>query len=125
MRNIRFTEERKAYFKGLLRHTLDQLVKETGTPPAGMNNLEHKASDLIDQASIETDNTLNLCIRERGGRLAEKIADALRRLEDGTFGICEECRRPISGERLKVRPIASLCIKCKEKEEVQEKRRGL
>jgi DnaK suppressor protein len=73
-----------------------------------------------DLASLGTDSDLNLHFRARESRLAEKIASALSKIEDGTFGICEECGRRISEKRLIARPIARLCIKCKEKEEMQE-----
>jgi DnaK suppressor protein len=52
--------------------------------------------------------------------LAEKIESTLKKIEDGVFGICEECGRPISEKRLMARPIARLCIQCKEKEEMAE-----
>ncbi len=77
--------------------------------------------DYSDLASLDTDSNLDFRFRERESRLAEKIASALRKIEDGTFGICEECGRRISEKRLMARPIARLCIKCKEKEETEER----
>jgi RNA polymerase-binding transcription factor DksA len=65
---------------------------------------------------------------EREGResiLIRKIKNALTRLEDGSFGICDECGEEIPEERLKARPVATLCIKCKEPQEDEEKLRGL
>jgi len=76
--------------------------------------------DHADSASLDIDRTIDVRLRERDSRLAEKIEGALRKLEDGTFGICEECEMPISEKRLIARPIARLCIKCKEKQEIQE-----
>jgi DnaK suppressor protein len=76
--------------------------------------------DYADLASLDTDSSLNIRFRERESRLAEKITSTLRKLENGTFGICEECGRPIPEKRLLARPIARLCVKCKEKEEIAE-----
>jgi len=70
---------------------------------------------------METDTSFAFRIEERQSRLIRKIKDALMRLEDGTFGICEECGEEISDQRLEARPIATLCIKCKEKQETEEK----
>lgn len=118
------TVEQKAYFENLLKGILNELFEEGLTTVRGGDYLEDKTSDLVDQASVEIDSTLNFRIRERGGHLAAKIKEALAKLEDGTFGICEECGKPISDRRLRARPIASLCITCKEKQEHEEKIRG-
>ncbi len=66
-----------------------------------------------------------LRIRERERVLIRKIEHALNKLEDGTFRICEECDEEISEGRLKARPVATLCINCKEQQENQEETRGL
>lgn len=117
-------ERQKEYFRGLLHQKLDEALKEAKTSSGGSNNPAQTA-DFIDQASIETDIALAFRIRERDSRLVRKIMDALAKLEDGTFGICEECGRQISEGRLKARPIARLCITCKEKQETDERLRGL
>ena len=115
------TKEQKAYFKHLLSQTLEELVKEAGGTATSGDALDDQGRDLIDQASLETDRILSFRIRERDGRLAQKIKSALSKLEDGTFGICEECGTPIPEKRLRARPIAVLCIECKEKQENEEK----
>jgi DnaK suppressor protein len=64
-------------------------------------------------------------MRERDGNLIVKIKAALERIEEGTYGICENCGERISTERLKARPVTTLCISCKKKQETQEKLRSL
>ena len=118
-------KEQKAYFKSLLTKELNELLREGKRSSGGKINLKEEIPDLIDQASSETDSTLALRIRERDSRLIGKIKDALARLQDGSFGICEECGMRISEERLKARPVATLCIRCKEKQEHDERLRGL
>lgn len=81
--------------------------------------------DFVDQASIESDRDLNYRIKERESRLISKIQDALDRIESGEFGICEECGEEISEKRIMARPVTTLCISCKTKQEAMEKARGL
>ena len=118
-------EGERAYFKSLLTDTLGQLLSENKKTPSSIIQSEFEPSDLIDQASQETDNIYAFRIRERDSRLIAKLKDALTRLENGTFGVCQECGRVISYKRLRARPIATLCIQCKEKQEYEEKIRGL
>jgi DnaK suppressor protein len=74
---------------------------------------------------MESDRNFELRIRDRERKLISKIKDALDRIEEGTYGICEECGENISDERLKARPVTTLCIDCKKKQENQEKVKGL
>jgi DnaK suppressor protein len=115
----------KEYFKNLLSKQLDEALKEAKAGADDTSNPLAVSPDFVDQASAETRNVLSFRIRERDGRLARKIRRTLAKLEDGTFGICEECGKRISEGRLKARPIARLCIRCKEKEECEEQLRGL
>ena len=115
----------KEYFRGLLIQQLDEVLKKAEAGFSGRTDSTGAASDLIDQASTETDNVLSFRIKERESRLVKKIKASLAKLEDGTYGICEECARGISEERLRARPIARFCIRCKEKQEYEEKLRGL
>jgi DnaK suppressor protein len=78
--------------------------------------------DPNDRASQESDRTFELRIRDRERRLLAKIREALERIDDGTFGVCEECGEEISEARLRARPVTTLCIDCKMEEERQEKR---
>jgi DnaK suppressor protein len=77
--------------------------------------------DWTDQASVETDQNFVLRLREREQHLLKKIDDAIERIGEGNFGICEVCGGSISIQRLKARPVTTLCIECKTKQEVEEK----
>ena len=115
------TEEKKQHFKSMLTETLNELLLEQKKAPPSKIHFKEDSGDYTDRASLESDNSFNLRIREREGKLIQKIKDALIRLEDGTFGMCEQCGARISQNRLKARPIATLCIKCKEKQEMAER----
>ena len=77
--------------------------------------------DLGDQATAETDQNFMLRLKEREQKLLKKIDEALERMANGTFGICESCGEEISFKRLKARPVTTLCIDCKTKQEEEEK----
>ena len=77
--------------------------------------------DEVDLASSELNQSMALRLRDRERSLLQKIEKALSKIEDGSFGICESCEEPIEVKRLEARPIATLCIQCKEAEERDEK----
>ena len=77
--------------------------------------------DELDRASMETDKALDLRTKDRARKLISKINDALKRIEDGTFGYCEETGEPIGVERLEARPVATLSIEAQERHERMEK----
>jgi DnaK suppressor protein len=76
---------------------------------------------LSDQATAEADQNFFIRLREREQRLLKKIDEAIDRINNGTFGICESCGGEISFKRLKARPVTTLCIDCKTKQEAEEK----
>jgi DnaK suppressor protein len=119
------TIQQKEQFQKLLSQRLDELLTETNKTTNGMTDFGDQPPDPLDRAVTEFDTSFAFRLREREGNLIRKIEDALSRLEDGTFGICEECGEEISRGRLQARPITTLCIKCKDKQEVDEKIRGL
>ena len=82
---------------------------------------DQELSDEMDLASSEGARTLNCKIYDRSIRLLHKIEDALVRIEEGEFGLCEECGEEIGIRRLQARPVATRCIECKEEQERQEK----
>lgn len=94
------------------------IVLENTLNPAG-----EVFPDWTDQASVEADQNFVLRLREREQHLLKKIDDAIERIEEETFGICEVCGGQISLKRLKARPVTTLCIDCKTKQEVEEKMR--
>jgi DnaK suppressor protein len=80
--------------------------------------------DLGDQASAETDRNFMLRLRGREQRLLNKIEEAIDRIDKGVFGICDSCGDDITVKRLMARPVATLCIDCKEEQEEEEKLQG-
>jgi DnaK suppressor protein len=113
------------YFKKMLNERIDELVRGVGRTVSEMSGEEEVFADPNDRASQESERNLELRIRERERKLIFKMREALQRIEDGTFGICEECGEPISPQRLKARPVTTLCIECKTVEERRQKMRGL
>lgn len=88
---------------------------------SGLNQGNETLTDLGDQASAEADQNFILRLREREQKLLKKIDEAIDRINEGTFGICESCGGQISVKRLKARPVTTLCIDCKTKQEAEEK----
>ncbi len=119
------TMEKREYFKRLLSERLDNLLAETNKTGSGTTGFIDSFADPLDRASMESDTSFAFRIKGRKSILIRKINDALTRLEDGNFGICDECGEEISEGRLQARPVATLCIKCKEQQEDEEKLRGL
>lgn len=87
----------------------------------GLNYGAENLPDLGDQASAVTDQNFMLRLKEREQRLLKKIDEALDRMANGTFGVCESCGGDISMKRLKARPVTTLCIECKTKQEEDER----
>ena len=77
------------------------------------NGTQGQLADFADIASLESDRTFHLRLRDRERKLVQKIDQALDRIEDGTFGLCERCGEDIGEERLKARPVTTFCINCK------------
>ena len=113
------------YFKKLLNGQLDELLGKNSHTAGSVVDTTEKSQDFTDQATQESDMDFNIHMKERDSKLVAKIREALERVEDGTYGICEDCGQRISEERLKVRPVTTMCIKCKRKQENEERLRGL
>jgi DnaK suppressor protein len=118
-------QEKLDYFRGLLQNQLDDLIREALKTVNGMTNLKDKFPDPTDRAALETDRNFLLRIRDRERKLIEKIKEALEKIDTGSFGICEVCSREIGEERLMARPVTTLCIDCKKKQEDRERARGI
>ena len=87
----------------------------------GLNPEKLNFPDVTDQAAAEADKNFTIRLREREQKLLKKIDEALSRIENGTFGICEHCGEEISYKRLYARPVTTYCIECKTKQEEEEK----
>ena len=118
-------EKKLEFFRKLLNEKLDEPGKEAGRTVAGMTDSKENFPDPTDRAAMESDRNFLLRIRDRERKLISKIREALDRIDDGTFGICESCGEDISEKRLKARPVTTLCIDCKKKQEANERARGL
>lgn len=114
-------KERLAYFKDLLNNKLGTLLQEAEKTVSGMTDEEETFPDPTDRAAMESDRNFLLRIRDRERRLILKIKAALEKIDENTFGICEACGEEISEKRLKARPVTTLCIDCKTREEAEEK----
>ncbi|MDH4122355.1 MAG: RNA polymerase-binding protein DksA [Deltaproteobacteria bacterium] len=88
----------------------------------GMREGAGQFPDPTDRATLETDRNLTLRIRDRERKLRDKVEEALARVQDGTFGLCETCGDPINETRLEARPVTTLCINCKTAQEEAESR---
>jgi DnaK suppressor protein len=116
-------KERLEFFRELLNERVKTLLEEAEKTVSGMTNDKDTFPDPTDRANLETDRNFLLRIRDRERKLILKIKEALARIDDGTFGICEECGEEISEDRLKARPVTTLCIQCKTKAEEEEKKK--
>jgi len=113
------------FFKKYLEKRMGELLSQADDTVSGMNSLAETFPDPTDRASLEADRNFTLRIRDREAKLIKKIRQALDRIENGTFGICESCAEEISVKRLKARPVTTQCIECKAKEEALEKALGI
>lgn len=109
------------FFRTLLNQRIQELRSEAGKTVEDMDEDEN-FPDPSDRASLESSRNSILRIRDRERKLIFKIQEALQRLEAGEFGICEECGEQIGIERLKARPVTTLCIECKASQEIEERK---
>jgi DnaK suppressor protein len=123
-RSWKMDKETQAYFKEVLLKRLDELYSEAEKTVAGMTDNEENFPDPTDRATLESDRNFILRIRDRERKLIIKIREALQRIEEGHFGQCDECGDDIGIERLNARPVTTLCIECKRKQEAMERARG-
>jgi DnaK suppressor protein len=108
-------------FRDLLEHQLAELERKAGSTVSDLLGQSIGAADLLDLTTMDSDRSFTLRIRERESKLIRKIKAALRRIQEGSFGECEECGEDISPARLQARPVTTYCIRCKTKLECLEK----
>ena len=114
-------ERQREYFRIKLLNWKDDILKESRETLAHLQDDNNILPDLADRASTETDRSLELRTRDRQRKLISKIDAALKRIDDGTYGYCEETGEPISLRRLDARPIATLSIEAQERHERRER----
>src|SRR5579863_2448133 len=114
-------ERQRDYFRQKLTAWKDEILKEAKETLQHLQDENQNHPDLADRASSETDRAIELRARDRQRKLISKIESALGRLDDGTYGYCEETGEPISLRRLDARPIATLSVEAQERHERRER----
>ena len=109
------------YFKKKLLKWKDDILRESRETVSHLQSETENHPDIADRASSETDRALELRTRDRQRKLISKIEDALRRIEDGSYGFCEETGEPIGVARLDARPIATMSLEAQERHERRER----
>ena len=114
-------DRQRAYFRRKLLTWKEDIVRQTRETLVGLTEDTGQHADLADRATSETDRSLELRARDRQRKLISKIDAALARLEDGSYGYCEETGEPIGLKRLDARPIATLSVEAQERHERRER----
>ena len=113
----------KEYFRLKLIDWKNELLKESSQTLANLQKEENSAKpDITDRATEEIERSFELRTRDRERKLINKIDSALKRIDDGNYGYCEETGEPIGIKRLEARPVATLSIEAQEMHEKQEKK---
>jgi len=112
----------KEYFKQKLLSWKNELLKESNQTLNNLQSDNEAKPDITDRASEEIDRSFELRTRDRERKLINKINSALQRIEDGSYGYCEETGEPIGLKRLEARPVATLSLEAQEMHEKAEKR---
>ena len=114
-------ERQRDYFRLKLLTWREDILKEAKETLLHLQEENQNHPDIADRASSETDRALNLPPRDRQRKLIAKIDEALTRIDDGTYGYCEETGEPIALRRLEARPIATLSVEAQERHERRER----
>ncbi len=114
-------ERQREYFKRKLNAWKQDILREAQDTLNALANENPNHPDLADRASSETDRAIELRARDRQRKLISKIDAAIARIEEGTYGYCEETGEPISLRRLEARPIATLSLEAQERHERKER----
>ncbi len=111
------------YFREHLSKMLSDIQEKGQSTLQDMSGANQMYADPADRASQESDQFFTLRLRDRDRKLVNKIKEALERIDEGTYGICDDCGEEIGVPRLKARPVTTQCINCKSKQEEEEKLR--
>ena len=115
------SERQREYFRRKLNHWKSEILREAQGTLVALQSESENHPDLADRASSETDRAIELRARDRQRKLIAKIDAALARIDEGTYGYCEETGEPISLKRLEARPIATLSLEAQERHERNER----
>lgn len=110
--------------KALLDQKATLLNEANKTVESELDVKEEELADTVDRSTVETERNFTLRLRDRERRLLKKVEDALDRLEKGELGDCSQCGQRIGIGRLRARPVATLCIECKQEQEQRENQFG-
>jgi DnaK suppressor protein len=116
--------EKLEFFRFMLTQKISDLLNGAEKTVMEMTSGKENFPDPNDRASLESDRNFELRIRDRERKLILKMREAIQRIDDGVFGVCELCGGAISEKRLMARPVTTQCIDCKTKEERIEKLKG-
>lgn len=114
-------QDQREYFRRKLISWRDEILRGSNETLRQLKEEDNRVADMSDWASYETERNFQLRARDRERKLLSKIDEALRRIEEGTYGYCEETQEPIGLRRLEARPIATLSIEAQERHERREK----
>ena len=114
-------ENQRDYFRRKLLSWRDEILRGSNETLRQLKEEESRVADMSDSASVETERNFQLRARDRERKLLSKIDEALRRIDEGSYGFCEETQEPIGLRRLEARPIATLSIEAQERHERREK----
>jgi RNA polymerase-binding transcription factor len=114
-------DAQREYFRRRLLNWREEILRGSSETLRQLKEEDNRVADMSDWASYETERNFQLRARDRERKLLSKIDDALRRIEEGTYGFCEETQEPIGLRRLEARPIATLSIEAQERHERREK----
>lgn len=112
------------FFRDMLNSMLEEILQKGQATIDDMTETVEVYADPADRATAESDRAFTLRLRDRERKLIKKIQQALTRIEEGEFGVCVDCGDDIGVARLKARPMTTLCINCKSKQEEDEMVRG-
>jgi DnaK suppressor protein len=116
--------KRLEFFRELLQSKIAELSSDQQKTLAEMTITDERLADITDLASFQSDRNFELRIRDRERKLIAKMHEAIQKIDDGTYGICENCDEEISEKRMIARPVTTLCIRCKTEQEKIEKLKG-
>lgn len=116
--------EKLEFFRHMLTQKISDLLNGAEKTAMEMTSAKENFPDPNDRASLESDRNFELRIRDRERKLILKMREAIERIDEGIFGICDACGGTISEKRLLARPVTTHCIDCKTKEERLEKLKG-
>lgn len=117
-------EKQLLKFKAQLEEMKSKIMTDVEQTLSDMTTQNGNIPDPNDRATVESDRNFELRIRDRERKLMNKVEEALGRIDDGSYGICDGCGEEIAEKRLEARPVAKFCIDCKTKQEQREKAQG-